>query len=71
MTDFVIGTGTDGIIRAREAADWLDKEMPNPPTDQAQRWDLYSDGARVCIMGIQLANSTLLLLGTRNLRSYA
>ena len=44
MTDFVIGTGMDGIIRAREAADWLEKEMPNPPTDQAQRWDLYSEG---------------------------
>ena len=49
MIDFVIGPGMDGIIRAREAADWLDKEMPNPPTDQAQRWDLYSDGANTCI----------------------
>ena len=49
MTDFVIGTGMDGIIRAREAADWLEKEMPNPPTDQAQRWDLYSEGNETCI----------------------
>lgn len=49
MTDLVIGTGMDGIIRAREAADWLEKEMPNPPTDQAQRWDLYSEGDKTCI----------------------
>ena len=49
MTDLVIGTGMDGIIRAREAADWLEKEMPNPPTDQAQRWDLYSEGDMTCI----------------------
>lgn len=49
MTDFVIGTGMDGIIRAREAADWLEKELPNPPTDQAQRWDLYSEGNETCI----------------------
>jgi hypothetical protein len=49
FVDFVIGEGMEGIIRAREAADWLEKEMPNPPTDQAQRWDLYSDADDTCI----------------------
>lgn len=47
--DFVIGTGMEGIIRAREAADWLEKELPNPSTDQAQRWDLYSEDDKTCI----------------------
>ena len=45
MTDYVdykIGDGMAGIIKAREAADWLEKEMPNPAIDEPQLWDLYS-----------------------------
>ena len=40
--DLRVGEGMDGIVRAREAADWLEKELPNPPVDQPQRWDLFS-----------------------------
>jgi len=40
--DYKMGEGMEGIIKAREAADWLEKELPNPPTDEPQLWDLYS-----------------------------
>ena len=40
--DFVIGSGMDGIIKAKAAADWLEETMPNPPIDDPQRWDLFT-----------------------------
>jgi len=42
QVDFFIGSGMNGIRKASEASDWLEKEMPNPAIDEPQRWDLYS-----------------------------
>ena len=47
--DYNMGEGMDGIIKARQASDWLEKELPNPLTDEPQQWDLYSLGDEVYI----------------------
>lgn len=42
--DFFIGSGMNGIRKARDAADWLEGNMANPPLPEPQRWDLFTQG---------------------------
>jgi len=42
--DFAIGSGMNGIRKASEASDWLEKNKPNPTIEEPQRWDLFTQG---------------------------
>lgn len=44
QVDFFIGSGMNGIRKASDASDWLEKNMPNPPLPEDQRWDLFTQG---------------------------